>query len=263
MTDSASPPWTPSPFLRWSTAVHLACLGAALVRPGTRPWATRIVAANQLLISTAGLWPRSQLLGPNLTRLPPSPTPRVALTFDDGPDPAVTPAVLELLGERDIRASFFLVGQRALAHPELVHSLVERGHRVENHTFHHSHRFAFHGPQGLGLEIQRAQDVLTELTGRAPTHFRAPAGMRNPFVDPVLHRLGLRLVSWTRRGFDGVDRDPDAVVRRLIHHLGDGDILLLHDAHGPRTHSGVPVILETLPRVLDALDAQGLTTTLL
>jgi peptidoglycan/xylan/chitin deacetylase (PgdA/CDA1 family) len=82
--------------------------------------------------------------------------------------------------------------------------------------------------------------------------------LRNPFLDPVLARLGLRLASWTRRGFDTVTRDPDKVARRLLRGLGAGDILLLHDGHAARTGSGAAVVLEALPRVLDALQAHGL-----
>jgi peptidoglycan/xylan/chitin deacetylase (PgdA/CDA1 family) len=111
----------------------------------------------------------------------------------------------------------------------------------------------------MSAEISRAQDSIFRVTGCRPRFFRAPAGLRNPFLDPVLVRLKLRLASWTRRGFDTVSGDPDAVFRRLAHSLQTGDILLLHDGHAARSRSGKPVILEVLPRLLDALNTQGLT----
>jgi peptidoglycan/xylan/chitin deacetylase (PgdA/CDA1 family) len=110
----------------------------------------------------------------------------------------------------------------------------------------------------MSAEISRAQESIFRVTGGSPQFFRAPAGLRNPFLDPVLARLKLRLVSWTRRGFDTVDGDADAVLRRLANPLRDGDILLLHDGHAARSRSGKPVILEVLPRLLDALKSKRL-----
>ena len=107
-------------------------------------------------------------------------------------------------------------------------------------------------------EISRAQDSIFEVTGILPRFFRAPAGLRNPFLDAVLHRLDLHLVSWTRRGFDTVSGDADKVYRRVTTPLEAGDILLLHDGNAARSGRGHPVILEVLPRVLDALASRGL-----
>jgi peptidoglycan/xylan/chitin deacetylase (PgdA/CDA1 family) len=111
---------------------------------------------------------------------------------------------------------------------------------------------------GLRREIGAAQAALTQAAGTAPRFFRAPAGLRNPLLDPVLHECGLDLVSWTRRGFDTRERDAGIVWRRLIRDLHAGDILLLHDGHAARTRAGVPVILEALPRVLDAAQSAAL-----
>jgi peptidoglycan/xylan/chitin deacetylase (PgdA/CDA1 family) len=96
------------------------------------------------------------------------------------------------------------------------------------------------------------------VTGSWPQFFRAPAGLRNPFLDPVLVRLKLHLASWTRRGFDTVSADADAVFSRLANPLQADDILLLHDGHAARTRRGQAVILEVLPRLLDVLKARGL-----
>ena len=102
-------------------------------------------------------------------------------------------------------------------------------------------------------EISLAQDGILRIAGSRPRFFRAPAGLRNPFLDPVLTRLQLRLASWTRRGFDTVNTNADAVYRRLANPLQDGDILLLHDGNAARSRGGKAVILEVLPRLLDTL----------
>jgi len=243
-----------------SIAVHAGAVVAAAVRPALWPWLLAGIVADHLALTAAGLWPRSSLLGPNLTHLPRSTGPgRVALTIDDGPDPAVTPQVLELLQRYRTQATFFCIGERVGRYTELSREIVARGHAIENHTQRHLHRFSLLGPHGLTAEVAAAQDQIATVTGRQPRFFRAPAGLRNPFLEPVLARLGLHLASWTRRGFDTVKDDADLVYARLTRGLGDGDILLLHDGHAARTRGGTPVVLEVLPRLLDAVAAARLT----
>jgi peptidoglycan-N-acetylglucosamine deacetylase len=252
--------WLPSPLLYASAAVHLTAATALLVRPRLWPWALGAVALNHVGLAAAGLWPRSQLLGPNWTRMPPQAgaVGRIAITIDDGPDPDVTPQVLAQLAQHRAQATFFCVGVRVERHADLARAIVQGGHDVENHSHRHRHNFSLLGPRGIAAEIARAQDSILRATGSSPRFFRAPAGLRNPFLDPVLTRLQLRLASWTRRGFDTVSADADAVYRRLAHSLQDGDILLLHDGHAARSSRGQPVILEVLPRLLEALAAQRL-----
>jgi peptidoglycan/xylan/chitin deacetylase (PgdA/CDA1 family) len=240
--------------------LHCAAGASALIAIETWPWALGAIAANHLLLGILGMWPRSKWLGPNVTRLPESAILRgeLALTFDDGPDPEVTPRVLDLLDARGARASFFCIAEKALRHPDLVREIVRRGHGVENHSSAHQHTFAMLGLAGIRKEILLAQSALAEITGRQPRFFRPPAGMRNPMLDPVLHGLRLRLVTWTRRGFDTRIGDPEEVAAKLAAGLAAGDILLLHDGHAARTPAGTPVVLEVLPRILDAAHALGL-----
>jgi peptidoglycan/xylan/chitin deacetylase (PgdA/CDA1 family) len=252
--------WSPPPLLYASAAVHLSAAAVMLARPRVWPWALGAVAANHVALAAAGLWPRSRLLGPNWTRLPAQggAAAGVAITIDDGPDPDVTPQVLAQLAEHRARATFFCVGLRVERHPDLAREIVARGHDIENHSQRHRHNFSLLGPASMAAEISRAQDSILRVTGSSPRFFRAPAGLRNPFLDPVLARLQLRLASWTRRGFDTVNGNADAVYRRLTTPLRGGDILLLHDGNAARSRSGAPVILEVLPRLLDALAAQRL-----
>ncbi len=246
-----------APVLRWSLAAHLGAAAVVAARPGWWPWVVAGLVADHSLLVAAGLLPRCALLGPNLRRLP-STARQVALTFDDGPDPEITPRVLELLEAAGARATFFVVGKRAEEHPELVREVVGRGHRLGNHTHRHPAAFAFLPPTALRAEIRRAQTTLAELGGEPPGWFRAPAGIRSPWLEPVLASLGLRLVSWTRRGFDTVSGDPDRVAGRLLAGLAAGDVLLLHDGGGARTPGGDPVVLPVLERVLAELDRRGL-----
>lgn len=253
-------PWRPAPALRLSIVAHGAALIAVAVQPGLWPWALGVVAGNHLLLGCAVLWPRGRLLGPNLTRLPATAARRgeVSLNFDDGPDPEVTPRVLDVLDRHRAKASFFCVGEKAAAHPEIVREIARRGHSVENHSHRHPHAFAFFGTGALRREVEAAQMAISRITGRAPEFFRAPAGFRSPLLDPVLARRGLRYVSWTRRGFDTVDGDAGSVLRRLTRGLAAGDVLLLHDGARARTREGEPVVLAVLPALLERLAAAGL-----
>lgn len=252
--------WPLPPLLRASAAVHAAAVLAPLAAPTLWPWALVALAANHAVLTFTGLWPRSTALGQNLVRLPAAAIARreLALTIDDGPDPAVTPAVLDLLDAHGARATFFCIAERAQRHPELAREIVRRGHSVQNHSLRHRHTFSLLGPRGFAREIASAQDMLAQVTGESPAFFRAPAGLRNPFLAPVLHRQGLMLASWTRRGFDTRERDPQRVLMRLLRGLAAGDILLLHDGNAARDAQGRPVILSVLPALLARLREHGL-----
>lgn len=253
-------PWPWPPLVRASVGWHLLAVGVAVAVPGALPWAIAAVVLNHVVITVAGLTPRSSLLGANMTRLPPAAAARreVAVTIDDGPDPEVTPQVLDLLDAHGQRATFFCIAERVAAHPALAREIIARGHSIQNHTARHRHDFSLLGPRGFETEIARAQALLHEVTGERASCFRAPAGLRNPFLAPVLHRLGLSLVSWTRRGFDTRERNPATVLARLTRGLKAGDILLLHDGHAARTESGRAVVLEVLPALLSRIQSDGL-----
>jgi peptidoglycan/xylan/chitin deacetylase (PgdA/CDA1 family) len=254
--------WFPTVVVKLSMLLHAIVLLALIPFPRLWPWTLGTMIAVHLVLFLICLIPRSGLFGPNMTRLDLEPgDPSVGLSFDDGPDPAVTPAVLEILERYGARASFFCIGERAEAHPELIRQIVDQGHRVENHTFRHVHGFAFLGPWSMGREIDRAQASLGRLAGRPPAYFRAPGGFRNPLLNGVLVSRGLKLVSWTRRGFDTFAKDPDRVVERLTRDLAAGDVLLLHDGSARRRRGGPSIVLSALPRLLDALKQRQLTPT--
>jgi peptidoglycan-N-acetylglucosamine deacetylase len=258
MVQSSPGPWRPSALIRASVALHVAAAGVTLLRPHWWPWTVSAVIADHLLLAGGGLWPRSHLLGPNWTHLPArdgsdAPRAAVAITIDDGPDPEVTGPVLDLLDAHRASATFFCIGERVERHGALARAIVARGHEIANHSYRHLMSFSLLGPRGVAREIARAQRAIGDATGQVARFFRAPAGLRNPFLEPALIRANLQLVSWTRRGFDTVYGSADRVLGSLTRDLRAGDILLLHDGHAARTPSGAPVILEVLPGLLRAL----------
>lgn len=265
---SSTPLTHPSGPVRWhapvlvkaSLACHVGAVAAVIVESALWPWAAGVVVLDHLLLVLGVLSPRTSWMGANVRRLPDAAVCRreVALTLDDGPDPQVTPLVLDLLDAYGAKVTFFCIGEQAARHPQLVREILARGHSVQNHTQRHSHTFSFNGPARAAQEVDRSQDTLARLTGERPQFFRAPAGFRNMFLAPVLHERGLRLVSWTRRGFDTVRRDPADVLQRLTRKLAPGDILLLHDRGSALAASGKPVVLEVLPPLLQRLQQMNL-----
>ena len=256
----AARPWRPAAAIKASVVLHVGGLAALAAAPEAWTAVLAAVAANHLALFGASFAPRSSLLGANLTRLPDAAVARreIAITFDDGPDPEITPQVLDCLDRAGARGTFFCVGARAAAHPGVVREIVRRGHAVENHSQEHSTAFGWYGPDRLRREIGTAQETLARLAGRAPAFFRAPFGVRSPFVDPVLARLGLAYVSWTRRGYDTVDGDATRVLARLAGRLDAGDVLVLHDGVASGAQRGRPTMLEVLPRLLELVAGRGL-----
>lgn len=249
-----------SRLLPFSLVLHIAGVVILVLFPGRWVWVVGCLVVDHLIVFAGCMLPRSSIVGPNMRRFPIDRigAREVAVTFDDGPDPAVTPQVLDILGRHGVHATFFCVGRRVAENPEVIRELVARGHQIENHTFRHSNIFSLLSPRALNRELTLAQEAISAGSRRTPAYFRAPAGVRNPWLDWVLTGLGLELVSWTRRGFDTVDSNSDRVLARLLRNLAPGDILVLHDAGSARDSSGSPVVLRVLPRLLDELKRRKL-----
>jgi len=252
--------WRPSSFLVACAAIHLLALLLMLIDRGLWPWSVGMLVLNHLSIMAISLWPRSTLLGPNLVRLPRAAVERheIAITIDDGPNPAVTPRVLSILAEHGAHATFFCIGSQARLYPHICREIIQAGHSLQNHGQTHATFCALMGAAGWRREVGEAQKTIRDITASEPVFYRAVAGLRNPFLAPVLHSLGLSLASWTRRGYDTVEGDADTVLARLTKNLAAGDILLLHDGHCAHTRDGQPVIIAVLPRLLARIAEQKL-----
>src|SRR5262245_35840135 len=154
--------WTPYPALQVTAVLHAAGAAALVAQPSLWPGVVAGLAANHAVLFAGCLMPRSALLGPNLTRLPEAAAARgeVALSFDDGPDPEITPRVLDRLDKAGARATFFCIGERAAAQPRLAREIVARGHAVESHSLRHALGFVWYGPRRLRREVEGAQRAI-------------------------------------------------------------------------------------------------------
>jgi peptidoglycan-N-acetylglucosamine deacetylase len=182
------------------------------------------------IISIGAIVPRCSLFGPLITKLP-TEAKGVCLTIDDGPDPITTPALLDLLDEHQAKAVFFLIGDRAARHPGLVREIARRGHIIGNHSqTHPAGKFWMLRPWALWAEVAGCQETLRSILGQAPVWFRPPVGHHNLFLASILRALGLKMMIWNCRGFDGVQRDVPSILRSIERGLRPGAIILLHEA---------------------------------
>jgi peptidoglycan/xylan/chitin deacetylase (PgdA/CDA1 family) len=202
--------------------------------------------------------PSSQFFAPVVDRLATA-EPIVALTFDDGPDPVFTPRILDVLDAHRARATFFVLGERAARHPDLVRRMHREGHTVGTHTQSHRLRFHFSSPARIQREVEDAVDVVTGILPVRPTLFRPPQGLRTPNFASGWRRVrGLTCVTWSVRGFDSRPTSAGAIIARVKRRLRPGAIIALHDGTGLGGGSDRGPTLEALVAILAACASQGL-----
>jgi peptidoglycan/xylan/chitin deacetylase (PgdA/CDA1 family) len=180
----------------------------------------------------------------------------VALTFDDGPDPESTKKTLDALDAAGAKATFFVIGKKAEAHPETVREILERGHQVALHSYAHDRLFALKGARTWKRDLKKGARVLEEITGKKPKLFRPPIGHTVPHTPRIVRELGLRVIGWDVSARDGIRADPKEVARRVLESAHDGAIVLLHDASERGTHA--PAGVAALPEILEGLKKKGL-----
>jgi len=179
----------------------------------------------------------------------------IALTFDDGPDPTWTPRVLDVLAAHRARATFFLVGRRAAAAPDVVRAIAAGGHEIGNHTWSHRSLWVCN-PRRTHQEIARCHDVITQITGVAPRHFRPPWGMVNAAMWRALRRTGERCVFWSLQPEGLRPQTAKAQTAYVLDRVQPGAIVDLHDAEGV---AGAPArLVEALSSMIDGVAAAGL-----
>lgn len=181
----------------------------------------------------------------------------LALTFDDGPDPRWTPAILDLLDAHGQQATFFLIGERAARYPELVREIDRRGHEIGNHTWSHSYRTPLKSPAWIVDELNRTRELIEPLTGKRLSWFRPPVGLISPRVTVAAERAGVEMVCWSGTARDGTDRvTTEGSVQRLETALEPGAILVLHDTR--INVASTPSAFGILSRLLPQMESRGL-----
>ena len=205
------------------------------------------------ILSWAAVAPSAQLFGRTICTTEDSGA--LALTFDDGPNPSVTPMLLDLLDRHKMRASFFLIGRHVRAFPELAKEVAARGHAIGNHTDTHP-KLTFLSPGRISEELSRCDEAIEIATGQRTHWIRPPFGFRGPQLAPILRRRGdADMVMWSIWARDWRPQPAEPVINRLRRARG-GDIVLLHDGdhrvlQGDRRHT-VAALAHWLPRWKDA-----------
>lgn len=174
----------------------------------------------------------------------------IALTFDDGPDPVITPLVLSVLKEKNVPATFFLIGEKAEKYPHLVRQILAEGHQIGNHSYSHSYRLGFFSVEKLRADLQKCNRVLEEISEEKVRLFRPPFGVTNPRYRKVLTSLDLVSVGWSLRSYDTMIGNSAKLLARLVSRVRSGRIILMHDT--------LPQTAETLPSFLDYCRGKGI-----
>jgi peptidoglycan-N-acetylglucosamine deacetylase len=224
------------------------------------PWP---IVAGAAAVAGSAAWgavaPSSQMYGPTVRQT--DAAKKIALTFDDGPNPAVTLRLLELFDRYSVRATFFLIGKFVRECPSLVKEISIRGHLLGNHTDTHAN-LIFQSRAGVRGELERCQGAIAAATHADPPRWmRPPYGYRTPFLGTQVHRAGMQgVVMWSRIGWDWKPQPPERLIARLARvarpDRSHGDIVVLHDgdhrALGGDRHHVVTALEYWLPRWRDA-----------
>jgi peptidoglycan/xylan/chitin deacetylase (PgdA/CDA1 family) len=226
------------------------------------PW---VLAAPGALVVAGGMigyaaaHPSSHLFGPALQRT--NSAKKLAITFDDGPNPAITPKLFDLFEQHSGRATFFVIGDFVKKCPDLARETAARGHTLANHTYTHPNLFTC-GPAKIREQLRRCNDAIGEATGAKIKWFRPPYGLRNPWVIPEAHRMGMQAVMWTLIARDWEAQSSEWLIPRMApvarhvqqnitepnhtHSRSHGDILCLHDGNHLHLNGARHCTLEAL-----------------
>lgn len=183
---------------------------------------------------------------------------RVGLTFDDGPTPRATDAILDALRDAGAAATFFVIGANVLKHPDLLRRVHGEGHLVANHSFNHSHFGVLRRRPYWAREILETDDAIEAVIGVRPAMYRPPCGVKTWHTFGACHDTGHAMVNWSRRAVDGLPTTPRRIMRRF-RDVADGEILLLHDGVEPHApHADRSATIAALPMLLDQLRREHL-----
>jgi peptidoglycan/xylan/chitin deacetylase (PgdA/CDA1 family) len=221
------------------------------------------MAASALVGATAlyGTFvPQSRLWGSNIVR---GRSTGVCLTFDDGPSPAYTSQVLQILDRLRIPATFFVIGHNVAKHPSLLKEVHAAGHLIGNHSYDHHHGGLF-GSAGYWVDqLRRTDDAIAAVTAARPRFFRPPMGFKTPLMALAMRQTDHALVTWSVRGLDGVATSIGRICHRIASRTRPGSILTLHDGVDPHSSRTPEVTIRSLPVLLQQLLDSGIHFTTL
>ncbi|MFW5793105.1 MAG: polysaccharide deacetylase family protein [Bacteroidota bacterium] len=170
---------------------------------------------------------------------------KIAITFDDGPDPDKTTKILDILNDYNAKASFFIIGEKAKSRPELVRQISDSGHLIANHSYSHSFVFPVMSAKKIQREIKETQDIIEDISGKNCIYFRPPFGVTNPLIARAVKKLKLTTIGWSIRSFDTTGKSSEKIFYRIRKRINGGDIVLLHDT-GDNTLEVLKLLLEFL-----------------
>jgi peptidoglycan/xylan/chitin deacetylase (PgdA/CDA1 family) len=235
-----------------------AVLGSSALLTAT-PLAVGASAAFLAVLTDGIFRPSSSVLYPTISHGPRD-RPQVALTFDDGPDPEVTPSILDALERAGARATFFVIGRHLEKHRDIGTRTLREGHELGNHSWMHSYLQNFYRTDQQQSDVERSTRLIQELSGSdAEPLYRPPVGLKSPPLARVAHARKLKVIAWSLHSRDTLARDPAATAARVLSRITPGDIVLMHDGH---EREGVHrrVAEAALPLILRGLRERGLTS---
>jgi peptidoglycan/xylan/chitin deacetylase (PgdA/CDA1 family) len=175
----------------------------------------------------------------------------VVLTFDDGPDPEFTPRILDILKEKNVKATFFVIGKKAAQYPDIVKRMDEEGHVIANHSYSHHNLIALFSGNRLGKDLAKCNDIVQQTIGKTPLFFRPPFGVTTPRYGKAIRNNGLSSIGWSLRTLDTRAKTKYEVIDSVISKLKKGDIILLHDR--------LEVTTDALPDLIEHITSRKLT----
>ncbi len=178
----------------------------------------------------------------------------VAITFDDGPHPVITPQILELLQKYNATATFFCIGKQIEEYPELFKQIVNAGHTIGNHSYSHSNNFGFFSTKRVLAELKKTDDLIFDLINKHVKLFRPPFGVTNPNIAKAIKQSKHHVIGWNIRSLDTKIQDPKKIIERITRQLKSGDVVLLHD-----TNERAIIVLEQLLLFLQKNELETVT----
>jgi len=210
------------------------------IRPGMFPILAVIVWVILLIIGSvnirSGFYIKAFCKGKTVDKV-------ILLTFDDGPDPVITPEVLKILKTHKVPAAFFVIGRKAEKEVHLLTQISKEGHTVGIHSYSHAFFFDLYRRKKMEQDLQKAEDAIMSVTGKRPLLFRPPYGVTNPVLAKVVRKLGYTVIGWSVRSFDTTRKDAESIAKRVVAKLHPGAVILMHD-----TQAATPEAVEIIIR---------------